>query len=525
MQEKEKLDNFLLFLDKSNIAELIKPKYDYQSKKGGRPPFKTYNLFATILYGFAFDKCTLRDISDACKYDLRFMYLMNNEVPEYSVFGNFINDYLIDNIDEIFFRISKTLVDEINLDISDVFLDGTKIEANANKYKFVWKPEKYHMNLSNKIRELLRSVDLSRNIPQEGIIDSKLIATKIEELAASQKYEKEYKLLLQLFLKAIEYEEKEEICGTRNSYYKSDHDATAMCLKRDYYSGLGSNMHAAYNTQILVSKGIVLSVYISQNPNDFNDLIPIIDKFNHLYGFYPKNLCADSGYGSLENYIYLEKHSINNYIKSPSWQGNISGKKPDKIRYENGSVVCLNGQVGEVVSLNNRHIRKVGNNFIKFEGCERCPFGVYCQQYTNTKDTNERIFETNIDLLRYKQESNQNLLSIKGIEMRVNRSSQAEGVFGDIKQNHNYIRLRRTTLKKVETEISLTLLGHNIRKLFRSFEGQAKFDYWKAPIGLEPEQFKKPSAKRLNKKVIKKKEKSVNQKSVDSYKNKYKKKQ
>ena len=74
--------------------------------------------------------------------------------------------------------------------------------------------------------------------------------------------------LSQYLMKSLEYEEKETICGeNRNSYYKTDHDATAMCLKDDYYSGLGSNMHAAYNTQILVSNGFIVSDYDSQDPS------------------------------------------------------------------------------------------------------------------------------------------------------------------------------------------------------------------------------------------------------------------
>ena len=98
-------------------------------------------------------------------------------------------------------------------------------------------------------------------------------------------------LLSSYLLKLLDYEEKEEICGpNRNSYYKTDHDATAMCLKEDYYSGLGSNTHAAYNFQIIVSKGIILSFYVSQDRNDQYALIPAIEKFYELYNFYHKRL-------------------------------------------------------------------------------------------------------------------------------------------------------------------------------------------------------------------------------------------
>ena len=114
---------------------------------------------------------------------------------------------------------------------------------------------------------------------------------------------KDYEFLKSALIKSLEYEEKEKICGPdRNSYYKTDHDATAMCLKRDYYSGLGTNTHAAYNTQIIVCKGLIATYYVSQSRSDLKDLIPALDKFYESYSIYPKYLCADSGYGSLNNY-------------------------------------------------------------------------------------------------------------------------------------------------------------------------------------------------------------------------------
>lgn len=136
------------------------------------------------------------------------------------------------------------------------------------------------------------------------------------------------------------------------------------------------------------------------------------------------------------------------------------------------------------------------------------------------KDKNDdfRIFEVSKRLAYFKQESLENLLSPKGIEMRVNRSSQVEGAFGILKQDMNYTRLRRTAIEKVETEIILTLLGFNIRKLFRYFQGKAKFNYWVAPSNLKAEEKKKPSAKRLSNKVNNKKVKTLNQQAKEEYK-------
>ena len=133
------------------------------------------------------------------------------------------------------------------------------------------------------------------------------------------------------------------------------------------------------------------------------------------------------------------------------------------------------------------------------------------------KTQDYKYFEVSQDLQKYIQEAEENLLSPKGIEMRVNRSSQVEGAFGVIKQDFLYERLRRTLLPKVSTEFMLVCLGYNIRKLFRFYSGNAKFEYWKAPEGLQPESFKKPSAKRLSNRANKKKNKSLNEEAKSNY--------
>ena len=102
--------------------------------------------------------------------------------------------------------------------------------------------------------------------------------------------------------------------------------------------------------------------------------------------------------------------------------------------------------------------------------------------------------------------------------MRVNRSSQVEGAFGVIKQDIQFERFRRISIDKVETEFMLVALGYNIRKLFMYYSRNLKTEYWKAPDNLTEEQFKKPSAKRLENKVNKKKNESINEKDKKEYK-------
>lgn len=284
-----------------------------------------------------------------------------------------------------------------------------------------------------------------------------------------------------------------------------------MCLKEDYYSGLGSNMHAAYNAQLCVIYGLISSYIVTQSRNDLEDFIKILEKHYEMYGSYPNFVGADSGYGSLKNYRFLEEHNIKNFVKYLTWEGNVSGKRPSQYRINNdNTITCLKGNTGFIEKEPPSHPRKKNTVFYKIDGCNDCEYRDYCKRFMKDKTKNFKYFEVSQDLQNYIQEAEKNLLSPEGIEMRVNRSSQVEGVFGVIKQDFMYERFRRTLLPKVSTEFMLVCLGYNIRKLFKFYSGNAKFQYWKAPVGLQVETFKKPSAKRLSNKANKVKKKSFN---------------
>ena len=148
-------------------------------------------------------------------------------------------------------------------------------------------------------------------------------------------------------------------------------------------------------------------------------------------------------------------------------------------------------------------------------GCTGCAFMPYCRQFMKEPVADYKVFEVCREFIRYKQKARDILLSVQGIEMRVNRSCQVEGFFGIMKQDFGYDRFRRTLLKSVSMELMLTALGMNIRKFLN---GVSKPKHWKAPPDTKPQQFKKPSAKRLANRARRKKEKQPNEKARDSHK-------
>lgn len=293
-EEYDKIDRFIEILNKSGIGKIIENIQNNIGRRGYNP----FNLVATIIFCFSKFKSSLREIEKLCIFDLRIMYIMEQEHPSHNAIKECINKYILPYQYEIFSMVTKAIIDEFKLDISNQYLDGTKIEANANKYKFVWKPTTFHKRLDTKIKELLlsmgleiidkkfiKSVDLNNKIKEfvikENIDINSIPVGKGRHLTQEQK---KYKMAYQYLIKLLEYEEKEYICGVnRNSYFKTDKDATAMVLKEDYYSKLSHDFHAGYNIQIMVSSGLITMYGVFQDRSDHYTFIPMNDLYFKYY--------------------------------------------------------------------------------------------------------------------------------------------------------------------------------------------------------------------------------------------------
>ncbi len=517
MEEFEKIDKFMELLDKSDVGEIIANVKVNDKKCKGKNAYNSYNLFAMIIYCFSFFTATLRDIEEKCIFDIRAIYIMEGNLPKHTTIGDFINYYIVPYQYEIFVSITKQIIIEFNLNIDDIYDDGTKIEANANKYKFVWKPTKYHSKLDLKIKKLLDEINYRYDAKK--LIKSNELYLILKDYATQNKIDinnipsgkgvrtsievKKCKLGYSYLNKLIEYEEKENICGkNRNSYYKTDKDATAMVLKEDYYSKLSNDFHAGYNVQVLVSSLLILMYGVFQDRSDYYTFIPMNDLYFKYYGKYPKNECGDSGYGIYINYKYMREHSIGNYVKFQSWKGEANGKNPQLFFTFNDGVMCLNTCIGEDITLSSsRHPKYENGRLFKFTGCLNCKYSYKCKKKLKNKDEDFRIVELIPDYELLKEQARINLQSPKGIELRINRSIQVEGTFGQIKNNMNYDRFRRRGLEKVSAEIMLMCLGVNIRRYFSSLDGNIKFknNCWKIPCDLQKEKFPgvKPKEKKL----------------------------
>ena len=307
----------------------------------------------------------------------------------------------------------------------------------------------------------------------EKKMDSVLVPSKGKRMTAK---EKAVVGLQKCLAKLLEYEEIIETCGPdRNSYYRTDHDATAMSLKTDYYSGHDSDFHVAYNVQFAENYDLITAFGCYQNRADYYTLIPLLERFRRMHGKYPTAVVADCGYGIVGNYSFMKANGIKAYVKFLSWEGESGGKRPQLFFLgPDDAIACLNGKKAEPFHSESRHVRRRGNLQYLFDGCMGCEYTYRCRKSLKYTNGGKRYVELNPSYERLKDEARNLLLSPEGIRMRILRSIVAEGTFGIMKKDMSKVRFKRTGIQKVELEMMLLSCGLNVRKLLSHIGGNTK---------------------------------------------------
>ena len=462
--------------------------------KMGRPRCDQEKMLKVILFAFMENGyCSLRIIEKLCKTDIRYMWLLDDmPAPTFATFGNFIRNELSESIDAIFRSINKYIFTEEQVDLSHVYIDGTKIIANANRYSWVWKKscttnrDKVFLNVSTLLDEM------NEDIIPLGVKIEKRSEYAIEYLEQALKkyrdilnieireftsgrghhkstYQRKYQKLEEYLNRLKRYARSIEICGeTRNSYSKTDHGATFMRIKTDYMGN--DQLLPAYNMQIGICDEYIAVVDTKQYASDMDCFAPLMDKFKDIYGSYPEYPVADAGYGSYNNYLYCEEHGMKKYMKFTMYKKETEDKKYQNDPYravnfrkgEDGLLVCPNGK--KVVFRESRPVR--GNRYgrtediYECEDCEGCPFKKECAP----KASKNRTIRMNAELTSIHNEVLDNLNSIHGALLRMNRSIQAEGTYGVMKWDRSYTRAYRRGIESVDLELKMISIGFNLYK-------------------------------------------------------------
>jgi transposase len=469
-------------INKLNIEPLL-AAYNIRGSSSYHPQM----LLKVLVYGYVTNTYSSRKLAAACKESVYLMWLSSMSYPDHNTINRFRGVRLKSALRSVFEDVVKLLAEEGLLSIEEVNTDGTKIEANANKYTFVWKKsittnkEKMAKQLTE-IWQYAQQVAVEENKmpepPDFTEIDSEKVRAAIdqlnEKLAKKDDIDKKVKAKLKYITKAYpeniaKYEQQEAVLMERNSYSKTDPDATFMRMKEDHMQN--GQLKPGYNVQISTSNQFIVNYTIHSNPTDTRTLSAHLIQHEASFGKAPEVLVADAGYGSEENYALLEEKETIAFVKygmfDKEQNENHNNKHPfaaNKLFYnqEKDAYICPMGQQMGFIGISTR---KTGAGFeqsvkrYQAANCAGCPLNGACH-----KSKGNRIIEINENLNRLKQKAHQLLNSDEGIARRKKRCFDVEPVFGNIKQNHGFKRFMLRGKAKVEIEWGLISIAQNLRK-------------------------------------------------------------
>jgi transposase len=441
-------------------------------------------LFKILVYAYLRKIYSGRAIEEACRRDICFMYLLNFEpVPDNSTISRFQNEKLTEAMEDLFYQLIQKLHEKGEILFENLFVDGTKIEAYANRYTFVWekavkknaeklraKIEAHLMILSEKYMQKFTSVEQCYAILAEK---SRLANLEFVHGKGKRKtpLQRDIEQTLEYLERMEKYKEYFASFKGRKSFSKTDKDATFMRMKEDHMRN--GQLKPAYNVQIGVESEYIVGISLFPNPTDVNTLIPFLDRIKTGTRKIIKNIIADAGYESEENYVYLKENKQTAYIKPQNYE--ISKKrayKKDKFKVEH---LEYNKEQDCFVCPENRELKyvytsqtescngyKIAKKVYQNESCEGCPHYGKCHKSKN----GYRTIKVSHRFAEERENSLKNITTEEGILLRMNRSIQVEGAFGVIKEDYRFRRFLTRGKPKTETQFFLLSFAFNVQKYF-----------------------------------------------------------
>lgn len=482
----QRLDDYIGENDPVRLVNQVVDELDLSTiiqsyKGGGTSSFCPRMMIKVLFYAYMRNIYSCRKIEAALSENVHFLWLSGKQFPDFRTINDFRSKRLRNQINTIFSKVVVMLVElgYVSLDVQ--YIDGTKIESASNRYTFVWRKsvERNKLKLETKIRNIIKQIE--KGIQEDNRaadqtptpINSKELKEKIKELNADQKRgreeNKQIKELTKHQAKLQEYEQQLDTLGQRNSYSKTDPDATFMRMKEDHMGN--GQLKPAYNVQISTENQFITNFGIYQNPGDTSTFIDYLDSFEEKFDRQSSEVVADSGYGSEQNYDYMETKGIDNFVKfnyfhkeqKKSFKNNPF--LPDNLFYnpQGNFYVCPMGQRMEFVGINHRISERGYHSEVSYYQairCEGCPLRGSCH-----KAQGNRRIEVNYNLQRHKEIARANLTSERGLMHRSRRPIEPEAVFGQIKSNRRFNRFRLKGLEGVAVEFGLISIALNISKM------------------------------------------------------------
>ena len=458
---------------------------------GGRHSYHPKMLTKVILYAYSQRLYSSRQIAKAVREHIPFMWLAARQQPDFRTLNRFRSERMKEVLEPLFTALLGLLVQGGYVKLDHYFVDGTKIEANANRYTFVWKKAvvKHKMKLQEKVKVLFSTIEheeaqdekthedrdldelgeqasLSSDMPEEAV-------TRLEERLARKPKDKPLKKAVRILKKDYlprmqRYEQQEATCGDRNSYSKTDPDATFMRMKEDHMKN--GQLKPGYNVQVGTENQFIVGYSLHQRPTDTRCLIPHLKALQGKLKHLPKTIIADAGYGSEENYAWLEEEQHEALVKyntyhteqTKAWQTNPGKLENWTYEEEEDHWICSAGRMLNFVR-ESRSTTDTGYEVrlrtYRSNDCTGCPLKAGC-----TKAEGNREIRVSMEALRYRRQARDKLRSEEGRSLSARRMSEVESVFGQLKNNRGFRRFLLRGLEKTSLEVGWLSLAHNLLK-------------------------------------------------------------
>ena len=477
-------------IDRLDISDILSTY-----RGGGNSAFNPKMMLKVLVFAYLSNVYSSRRIEELLKRDIYFMWLAGMKRPDFRTINYYRGKRLKEGFDAVFTQVVRLLHEEGFVSLKVQYIDGTKIESVANKYTFVWRGsvEKYDARLKVKTDALLRQIEQNHAVEnQENPVSEGLTAEEVaervgrirEKVDADNLSKEERKALKQIETDAVprlnRYKEQLETMGSRNSYSKTDHDATFMRMKED--AMLNGQLKPGYNVQISTENQFITNFGIYQRPTDTLTMISYLESFKNRYGMQSEEIVADSGYGSEENYEYMFSNGMTPYVKYNMFHvEQRRGYRNNPFRVSNlfynpddDFYVCPMGQKMKFIRQEKRYTASGYQQTVsvyRARRCEGCPLRGQCH-----KSKRNRQIEVNHTLDDYKARARELLTSEHGLKHRSKRPIEPEAVFGQIKECGRFRRLRLKGLTGAKIDFGLKALAHNLRKLAQAWAKSSFFD-------------------------------------------------
>lgn len=453
--------------------------YRAYSPRGRKSAADPRVLFKALVHGYLCGIYSSRKLEEACRYRVDFMWLLGEEnVPDHTTFARFRTGRCREAVEDLFYQFVAKLEHMGETDHRAVFIDGTKLESRAGRYTFVWRKsvEKQLAKVKETVKNQTGMTDLAAlraYLEQEAENTSFVRGTGRRKSEAQRQWER----LDELRSRWEGYEQSLATMGEgRNSYSKTDPDATFMRMKEDHMRN--GQLKPGYNVQIAVNSEYMTGLEVFSDRSDVRTLKPFLQRMDRFHQARYEEITADAGYESLDNYLYLDSTGQVCFIKP----ANYDQKKTKKFKQQLGRIEnmaydpeenCFTCAQGRKLFLQRectelRNGQPVTTSWYRCENCAGCPCRFQCCRAKDPEQPKELMLQKTF--WEKRAQATKNITSERGIHLRLCRSIQVEGAFGLLKNDFGFRRFLTRGKANIRTELFLLALAFDLKKLWMKRE-------------------------------------------------------